>query len=159
VVMITYMLVATLLPVVDSSSISPQQRAYLAGCGHDLQRDDVDAERRGSCLTAVKKLTDPAFEGATDPAFSAGVDLGARRQRDQTLTHLLGYSLTALAAVAALAAVSGWLIARRVLRPVQMLTTAARAASEHDLSTRVSLHGPRDELHEMADTFNRMLTR
>jgi signal transduction histidine kinase len=158
-VMITYTLVATLLPVVDSSSISPQQRAYLADCGYDLQRNDVDAERRNDCLSVVKKLTDPAFEGGTDPAFNAGVNLGAQRQRDETLTHLLGYSLTTLAAVAALAALGGWMIARRVLRPVHMLTAAAQAASERDLSARVSLHGPRDELHEMADTFNGMLAR
>jgi len=158
-VMITYTLVATLLPVVDSSSISPQNRAYLADCGHDLQRNDVDAGRRDQCLSAVKKLTDPAFEGGTDPAFNAGVSLGAQRQRDQTLTHLLGYSLATLVAVAALAAVSGWMIARRVLRPVHMLTMAARDASEHNLSARVSLQGPRDELRDLADTFNGMLAR
>jgi signal transduction histidine kinase len=158
-VIITYTLVATLLPVVDSSSISPQQRAYLADCGQDLQRSDIDPARRNSCLSLVKKMTDPAFAAGTDPAFDAGVTLGAQQQRDQTLTHLLGYSLTALAAVAALAAVSGWMIARRVLRPVHMLTMAAQAASEHNLSARISLRGPRDELQEMADTFNGMLAR
>jgi signal transduction histidine kinase len=60
---------------------------------------------------------------------------------------------------AMLAALGGWLIARRVLRPVQMLTMAAQAASEHNLSARVSLEGPRDELRELADTFDKMLGR
>jgi signal transduction histidine kinase len=158
-VVITYTLVATLLPAVTSASISPQQAAYLAECGHDLQRADVDVERRNRCLSAVKALTDPAFDAGTDPAFNAGVDLGAQRQRDETLTHLLAYSLATLAVVAVLAALGGRMIARRVLRPVHMLTMAAQAASERNLSARVSLDGPRDELRELADTFDRMLGR
>jgi signal transduction histidine kinase len=150
-VAITYTLVVTLLPVVTSTSISPQREAYLASCGQDLQKANIDAERRSHCLEAVKAFT--------DPAFNAGVDLGAQRQRDETLTHLLGYSLATLAVVAVLAALGGWMIARRVLRPVHVLTAAARAASEHNLSARVSLSGPRDELRELADTFDGMLGR
>src|SRR5205085_11976280 len=50
-------------------------------------------------------------------------------------------------------------VAGRVLRPVHRLTAAARAASEHNLSARVALGGPRDELRELADTFDTMLDR
>ena len=39
------------------------------------------------------------------------------------------------------------------------LTAAARAASEQDLSQRIALEGPRDELRELADTFDTMLER
>lgn len=35
----------------------------------------------------------------------------------------------------------------------------ARAASEHNLSARVALRGPRDELRELAETFDEMLGR
>jgi signal transduction histidine kinase len=42
---------------------------------------------------------------------------------------------------------------------VRLLTAAARAASEQDLSQRLALQGPRDELRELADTFDRMLER
>jgi signal transduction histidine kinase len=84
---------------------------------------------------------------------------GARHQRDVTLSHLLQYSLITLAVVIALAAILGWIVAGRALRPVQMITTAARAASEYDLSARVGLRGPRDELRELAETFDEMLGR
>jgi signal transduction histidine kinase len=84
---------------------------------------------------------------------------GAQGQRDLTLAHLLQYSLITLAVVIALAAVLGWVFAGRALRPVQRITTAARAASEHDLSTRVAATGPRDELRELAETFDDMLGR
>jgi signal transduction histidine kinase len=84
---------------------------------------------------------------------------GAQHQRDLTLSHLLQYSLITLAIVIALAAILGWIAAGRVLRPVHLITAAARTASEHNLSTRVALHGPRDELSELAETFDEMLDR
>jgi signal transduction histidine kinase len=85
--------------------------------------------------------------------------LGAQDQRALTLSHLLQYSLMTLAVVIALAAVLGWIFAGRALRPVHLITTAARAASEHNLSGRVAPTGPRDELRELAETFDAMLGR
>jgi signal transduction histidine kinase len=84
---------------------------------------------------------------------------GAQGQRDLTLSHLLQYSLITLTVVIALAAVLGWIFAGRALRPVHRIAAAARAASEHDLSTRVAATGPRDELRELAETFDDMLGR
>ena len=84
---------------------------------------------------------------------------GAQHQRDLTLSHLLQYSLITLAVVIVLAAVLGWITAGRALRPLHRITAAARAASEHNLSARVALSGPRDELHELAETFDEMLSR
>ena len=84
---------------------------------------------------------------------------GAQGQRDLTLSHLLQYSLITLAVVIALAAILGWIAAGRALRPVHLITAAARAASEHNLSARVAPSGPRDELRELAETFDEMLGR
>jgi signal transduction histidine kinase len=58
-----------------------------------------------------------------------------------------------------LAVVAGWHVAGRILRPVHRITAAARSASEQNLSHRISLQGPRDELRELADTFDTMLER
>ena len=84
---------------------------------------------------------------------------GAQAQRDLTLSHLLQYSLITLAVVIALAAILGWVFSGRALRPVHLITMAARAASEHNLSARVAATGPRDELRELAATFDDMLAR
>ena len=84
---------------------------------------------------------------------------GAQGQRALTLSHLLHYSLITLAVVVALAAILGWIFSGRALRPVHRITTAARAASEHNLSARVAATGPRDELRELAETFDEMLGR
>lgn len=90
---------------------------------------------------------------------TALLQLGAQNQRDRTLSHLLQYSLITLVVVIALAAVLGWVFSGRTLRPVHRITAAARAASEHNLSARVSATGPRDELRELAETFDGMLAR
>jgi signal transduction histidine kinase len=84
---------------------------------------------------------------------------GAEGQRDLTLSYLLRYSLITLVVVIALAAILGWIFSGRALRPVHQITAAARAASEHNLSARVASTGPRDELRELAETFDEMLGR
>jgi signal transduction histidine kinase len=84
---------------------------------------------------------------------------GAQHQRDLILSHLLEYSLITLAVAIALAAILGWIFSGRTLRPVHRITAAARAASEQNLSARVALRGPHDELHELGETFDEMLGR
>jgi signal transduction histidine kinase len=53
----------------------------------------------------------------------------------------------------------GWWLSGRVLRPVQRVTAAAREISATDLSRRIALDGPRDELRDLADTVDDMLAR
>ncbi|MBP7591902.1 MAG: HAMP domain-containing protein [Chloroflexi bacterium] len=48
-----------------------------------------------------------------------------------------------------------WVTARRILRPVQTLTTATRQMGQGDLSVRVAVQG-KDELAELGQSFNQM---
>ncbi len=48
-----------------------------------------------------------------------------------------------------------WVTARRILRPVQALTTATRQMGQGDLSARVAVQG-QDELAELGQSFNQM---
>jgi signal transduction histidine kinase len=65
----------------------------------------------------------------------------------------------ALAAIAVMAGVIGWLIAGRVLRPVSTITATARRISASSLNERLALHGPDDELRELADTLDSLFAR
>jgi signal transduction histidine kinase len=112
----------------------------------------------------VSKLTANGADGGIAKQkcaaiYAKGVNAGAQSQRTAALDHLLLYSLLTLGGVTVLAAVAGWMMAGRILRPVRQLTAAARAASEQNLSQRLALKGPRDELHELADTFDDLLAR
>jgi signal transduction histidine kinase len=56
------------------------------------------------------------------------------------------------------ATAGGYWLAGRAMRPVQIITRAAREISETDLSRRLNLK-TQDELGELADTFDQMLAR
>jgi signal transduction histidine kinase len=115
-----------------------------------------------NCFTLLESQGPATPASATQKCaalYTHGVQAGASAQRATTLTHLLTYSLLSLAGATLLAAAAGWIVSGRILRPVHRLTAAARAASEQDLSQRIALQGPRDELRELADTFDTMLER
>jgi len=58
----------------------------------------------------------------------------------------------------AIALVGGFWLADRAMRPVKTITQAARTIGETDLSRRLNMRG-RDELGELANTFDAMLAR
>jgi signal transduction histidine kinase len=81
------------------------------------------------------------------------------RLRSELLNSILVQSLIALAIVAVIAGIAGWLVSRRALDPVAEITQTARTFTEANLSQRVALGGPPDEIKELADTFDAMLDR
>ncbi len=143
-VLITYLLVVHSLRSPTTTGIPVVSRQAIAQC--------VKAAQTAGGLAA--RVMDKCAG-----VYANGVQAGASAQRSTTLAHLLAYSLLGLAGVTLLAAVAGWIVAGRILRPVHRLTAAARAASEQNLSQRIALQGPRDELRELADTFDTMLER
>jgi signal transduction histidine kinase len=54
----------------------------------------------------------------------------------------------------------GWLMARVTLSPIQRITQTAQViGSESDFTRRVDYSGPKDEIGQLATTFNEMLSR
>ena len=88
-------------------------------------------------------------EDVNDKAIDDAVDDALREQLAQSGVALGFTTIGAL--------LLGWLVAGRVLRPVQRITETARASSETDLHHRVGLEGPDDELKELADTLDSLL--
>lgn len=87
------------------------------------------------------------------------IDRINRAFRNATLDSMVRQSAVTLVVTAVLAAVAGWVLAGRALRPVQRITATARELSAHDLTRRIRLKGPSDELKDLADTFDDMLDR
>ena len=76
-----------------------------------------------------------------------------------TLHNLHVISLVGMAALLPLSFIVGWIIAGRVLRPIDRISAIVRQIGATDLSRRIGLGGPDDELRRMADTFDDMLDR
>ena len=77
----------------------------------------------------------------------------------QTLTKLRSYSFGALGVLFVASLGVGWVVAGRVLRPIGRITAVARDIQATDLSRRIELPGPEDELKQLADQFDAMLAR
>jgi signal transduction histidine kinase len=87
----------------------------------------------------------------------AGTVQAAQRAADSH--QLLVNSGIALAIVAVLALLAGWLVAGRMLRPIRTITRTARRISSTSLHERLALDGPEDELKELGDTLDGLFAR
>ncbi|MEV7766753.1 HAMP domain-containing sensor histidine kinase [Microbacterium sp. NPDC086615] len=69
------------------------------------------------------------------------------------------YAWFTVAGLAVIGLGGGWIVAGLMLRPLTRITDAARAVRDGSLDRRVDLPGRRDELTDLADTFDAMLAR
>ena len=77
----------------------------------------------------------------------------------ESLDQLRKASLAGLGVLFVVAFGSGWVLAGWSLRPMRRMVSVAREISGTELSRRIDLHGPDDELKDLADTFDEMLDR
>jgi signal transduction histidine kinase len=82
-----------------------------------------------------------------------------RTVNEQALDQLRTYAFGALGLLFVGSLFVGWFVAGLVLRPVGRITGVAREIGATDLSRRIELDGPDDELKRLADTFDGMLGR
>ena len=151
---ITYGLVASSLPTQPPPSwtISSQEKHLLEqACG-----DPGTAFQSNPPIPGEKPL--PGCKQA-EGAYYAGTAAGMQALRENTLSKLLGFWLLGLGIMTVASSGLGWYMSGRVVRPVRVITETAKRASEQHLGERLALTGARDELKELADTFDDMLER
>jgi signal transduction histidine kinase len=114
---------------------------------------NADADPEGMEVTAIavqNRMTNERF------VLVAG---SGRTPLASALDTLEGVSVTLVPLLVALASVGGWLLARRALAPVASMTRQARRVGAERLGERLVVENSRDELGELAVTFNEMLDR
>ena len=117
--------------------------------GQLMSRDVVVQEwtRLGSVVAVEQRVVTQTFETLES------------RVNQRTLDKLRDISVMGLVGLFPMSVLIGWLVAGRVLRPIGRITSVAREIQATDLSRRIELHGPDDELKRLADTFDDMLGR
>jgi signal transduction histidine kinase len=133
---------------ITGGTISPVLRQVASG---RVLAADVHREGRFDVFNINVPLTSQQAKAASSALNLA--QIGADRQT------LLIDSAIALAVFALAAAALGWLLAGRVLRPLSTITATARRISASSLHERLALHGPDDELKELADTLDGLFAR
>jgi len=84
----------------------------------------------------------------------------ALTERNRTLQSLATTLLIAGSLTVVIAFGIGWIFSEITLRPIQRITqTAQKIGEERDFTQRVSYSGPQDEVGQLANTFNQMLSR
>ncbi|MDX3801185.1 HAMP domain-containing sensor histidine kinase [Streptomyces sp. AK04-3B] len=127
------------------------QALHEGGGGQSLQVRGVSLD--------VTSASCPAVNSAPDAEINEVLKQCDAIQRQHALDDLLSRSLLALLGLAVIAFAFGYAMAGRVLSPLGRITRTARAVAGSDLSRRIELDGPDDELKELADTFDDMLER
>lgn len=108
----------------------------------------------------VSSTTCPGVSnGQTYDQFYSAISQCILNQRKHALDDLLSRSLMALLGLSIIAFAFGYAMAGRVLSPLGKITRTARRVVGSDLTRRIELDGPDDELKELADTFDEMLDR
>jgi signal transduction histidine kinase len=152
---LTYGLVASNMPTQPpaADTVSNQELSNLI---HECK--SAGYVLKNNHLVPVQTPLMPACKQA-ETAYQAGTAAGLQAQRNRVLSDLLLLSLVGLAGMTVASGGLGWYMSGRVLRPVRVITETARRASERHLGERLALTGARDELKELADTFDDMLER
>jgi len=136
--------------------------AALLTIGYLLVRRSLEGHHRFHSALArlgLHPVTGTAFgfpAGSTKARLVVAVD---HQLIGEALHTLLLQYVIALVLMTLLSSVIGWLLAGRALAPLRNITATARRVSGENLGERIALQGPADELKELADTFDGMLTR
>ena len=94
-----------------------------------------------------------------EPGSIQVAQAAANSIRQKALDDLYRSGGIALATTLTLAVLLSWLAAGRVLAPLRSITSTAKRLTHENLRDRIALEGPRDELHDLADTLDAMLDR
>jgi signal transduction histidine kinase len=109
-------------------------------------------------LLRILGMTISELEGSGSSGTDALLQV-EQAVREQTLQLVRGLSLAALVLLVPVGIAIGWAVAGRVVRPVGTIAGVAREIEATDLSRRIRLGGPPDEMRDLADTFDAMLDR
>lgn len=106
------------------------------------------------------------------PVFRDGIQIGVIPRLEErewrmiesvyneiVLNEVARFTIFALIALFLLSIAVGWVMSGRVLKPIEEITEVAREIQASDLSRRIALQGPDDELTRLAATFDGMLER
>jgi signal transduction histidine kinase len=139
--------------VLSAPNLAPTRQSLAHAFSPQLAHDQRQLARDQHQLAqAVNQLA----QGVHQMSRAGSVE-AAQRAADSH--QLLIDSGIALAVVAVLALLAGWLVAGRMLRPIRTITRKAQVISSASLHERLGLGGPQDELKELGDTLDELFGR
>ena len=135
----------------------------LLGVTYALMHDAISKQQISLAVLSDADFTTARADPTAERQRVEKIELYQQMVRDDFRREVVN-SMTRSLAVALVVLVFvgfgfGWFVARHSLRPVQQITDAARRVAGGRFEERVALRGPRDEIRELADTFDDMVRR
>jgi signal transduction histidine kinase len=115
----------------------------------------------GGSLNSVAPAENPPAQGSLAVAQQRIRELEGQlaEVHAQQDSQMLAGSLVALIVMVVVSLLLGRVLARRVLRPLRLITSATRLISADSLDRRLAITGPADEVKDLADTIDGLLER
>ena len=136
--------IAFALPALDSI---PRDELLFMTVGE--VKDDDDRHR-----LALRRVT--IRPSGTEYVLVVGHALEPTDEELESLRQILGYVVPGALIVAGF---GGWFLAKRSLSPVTTMAERARRIGAENVSARLPVANPRDELGQLAEAFNELLAR
>jgi heavy metal sensor kinase len=138
-----------LLTRLPYQSVIPDQELYLSTMPEEDDEDEGDYNR-----VAVQRVNIPP--GNTPYIILVTQSLEAVEDELESLREILYYVVPISLVMAGL---GGWFLARKALAPVVAMSERARQIGAGSLDRKLPVANPRDELGQLATTFNELLAR
>jgi heavy metal sensor kinase len=120
-------------------------------------KEDFFTLPKGVTGHPLRVITYPVMN---DGVLSAIIQVGASlQQQKETLSSVLLVLAVSIPLALIFAAYGAWMLACKALRPVEFITASARRISAENLSARLQVVNPDDEIGKLTTTMNEMLER
>jgi signal transduction histidine kinase len=104
-------------------------------------------------------LVDHLFNTGPSPSTPRDAPIHTTAVQTADLQQVLIPTAIALIFMAVVSVALGWVVAGRALRPLRIMTAAARQMSDRNLDERLAIAGPDDEIKDLGDTIDGLLAR
>ena len=146
---------------VDVSLIYNNRVIYNTGEQYILQKTGNNADRKVfTAESGENKITFLNDTVTLNDGARITIQVVKDMDNEENFIHALaGIMLLIDGFVFLLALIMGYLISRKALSPIDKITNQAKQISASDLSARIKIDGPDDELKRLSDTFNDLIAR
>lgn len=129
--------------------------AVYLGVAHSTDAQPISKTFRAEKIVQMPDGTEQRL-GEVEVVKVQHVERAVNYETQQTLRR---YSMIMLGGLFVASLAIGWVLSGRALKPVAEIARAAEEIQATDLSRRIRLSGPKDELRDLSDTIDSMLDR
>jgi heavy metal sensor kinase len=153
------------IPIPDSQLLAVRADGQIATVGADDIPIRVLSRRGGICRSLERTVANGLCVSSDDdqpPVSPVPVVIQVARSEAplrEELGELLWMLLLGLPLAVSLAGIGAYTLARRALRPIERMAERARTITAENLSDRLPVHNPDDEMGRLATVFNETLAR